>query len=986
MGFDLLREDFEADWVPGELEDPRNPNSKPGHRAIRVEQQSGQAYLEYNGSHFNPPGWTSFYRHGLPVPHDAKNTVGYAAPEIRHAEASNPDRYRSGRRGQVCFTFSKVHDAGLFKRVATKKGQELELTAFAHAWSNKWGTAYTSKPGWSDGAGYDQVAIPKGDTDNGDLMNFTFYLGIDPDGGEDPFGPGVIWSKGMHIYNGFAPVGPLTVKANGDVATVFLRSVVLWASKHCDAYWEDVLLSVVKEPDPDPDPVPGHDYGSDVGIHYLTTGNVLNFQELLLQYDTRFKVVKGVSDWGAIKEIKKRDPKVITVGRVFSDKEGVGEANDPFVDTYAVAMGLMGEINLVMSGDPELRSAVDYWEVCNEPLGGGSSSESYARLARIMNQCMTIAEERDLKLGLFAFNAGTPEYVDMLAMADTGVFGKAKAGGHILTLHEGQLGEGPIDESVGEIIPGAPPVTGAGSMVFRFKYLYQILEQRDEVIPLFVSEWYPGGQRDDIRDVAGRYIWYDNQARPLPYFMGFAAFTLGAAFGWEKREQTPYYHLVMDHMVAVREEQNWGADPEPEPKRKGDPRLQYPRCYALLPPDADDAWAHAVVAASWNAHRWTVGSAADDAGIGYLDVREIVAVNPDNWGAGLDLKGLRGFFETHYPGVVVKMINALNPDDLYAKLSGRTFEDLEPLTEWPTERIDPPHKYKALMGAHFQTDIEGWLEWVKDTQPPIVVVFYAEAAIKVKAVSPNTIVLWRIWIDDEEQDRYLYMDNPVLAAREYLATFEGALLQEGMFIDYVTSLNERYTWDNDRTRRAALFDAAFAQEVYLLGMRVKAGILAGPVGYPNLAQVDLIRPAVEAACQYDAVILYHCYHMVVNGVSKLADRWLLDAGLFLDVLDPVFKSWGCEPLYLPGEIGPVGGDGTAWNMNAGWRAGSVYGGDLDKVFADMDVLNDIWNTWNYNNDDRFLGGALFTSGEGVGWDLYLYALLDLYQFTVRYYA
>lgn len=97
---------------------------------------------------------------------------------------------------------------------------------------------------------------------------------------------------------------------------------------------------------------------------------------------------------------------------------------------------------------------------------------------------------------------------------------------------------------------------------------------------------------------------------------------------------------------------------------RGEPRVQYPRTYVLLPPGANAAWAHAVVLACWDSKRYTVGGSADDAGVGNLDARNVIAVNPDRWPAGLF-----DFFTEHYPGVEVSGIYADTPGQLERILS-----------------------------------------------------------------------------------------------------------------------------------------------------------------------------------------------------------------------------------------------------------------------------------------------------------------------------
>ena len=107
-----------------------------------------------------------------------------------------------------------------------------------------------------------------------------------------------------------------------------------------------------------------------------------------------------------------------------------------------------------------------------------------------------------------------------------------------------------------------------------------------------------------------------------------------------------------------------GFESAPAPTvRRGVPRAQYERTYVLLPPDADASWALAVVDGTWDQFRYTVGSSADDAGIGDLDARRVIAVNPGKWPSDL-----RAFFAEHYPGVAYVPIEAASPADLVRKL------------------------------------------------------------------------------------------------------------------------------------------------------------------------------------------------------------------------------------------------------------------------------------------------------------------------------
>jgi murein DD-endopeptidase MepM/ murein hydrolase activator NlpD len=62
--------------------------------------------------------------------------------------------------------------------------------------------------------------------------------------------------------------------------------------------------------------------------------------------------------------------------------------------------------------------------------------------------------------------------------------------------------------------------------------------------------------------------------------------------------------------------------------------------------------------------RSTTGFSPDDAGIGDLDDKTAVVVNPDAWGGGIE-----EFFDTHYPGTQYEPIEADNPFQLQGRLA-----------------------------------------------------------------------------------------------------------------------------------------------------------------------------------------------------------------------------------------------------------------------------------------------------------------------------
>ena len=109
--------------------------------------------------------------------------------------------------------------------------------------------------------------------------------------------------------------------------------------------------------------------------------------------------------------------------------------------------------------------------------------------------------------------------------------------------------------------------------------------------------------------------------------------------------------------------------PNPSPaaffcRTSGLPREPYRRTYVLFPPDAGKPWVLAAVRATWDTHRFTIGGSADDAGIGDLDDRCVIVINPDSWSGDMT-----EFFDTYYPGTRVLPMSADTPEQLGHLLS-----------------------------------------------------------------------------------------------------------------------------------------------------------------------------------------------------------------------------------------------------------------------------------------------------------------------------
>jgi hypothetical protein len=191
-------------------------------------------------------------------------------------------------------------------------------------------------------------------------------------------------------------------------------------------------------------------------------------------------------------------------------------------------------------------------------------------------------------------------------------------------------------------------------------------------------------RHDNEPDKADYYfrqlVWYDEELQRDDYVVGATIFSWGsygppwAAFDVAGTD-------VAKKLIAYTQQNpahSFDYVRFSTAQSRGRPREQYERAYVLLPPEADATWARAVVQATWNERRWTVGSSADDAGIGDLNSRSVLAVNPALWPNDLE-----AFFQEHYPGVFYLGVEADSPVALREHLSAMPPLQHVPVSPFP---------------------------------------------------------------------------------------------------------------------------------------------------------------------------------------------------------------------------------------------------------------------------------------------------------------
>jgi len=205
-------------------------NASPNYDNWTRDTFNGTQYSEI----FSPEGWVTWWQEGE-----------FGRPEChvipKEHPFLNPVRIYSGYYAAKCFTYSRRQNAGHFQVVRNvAPGTVVEASYYAHAWS----------------CGEDTNEA----LSCGDPYSFYFRVGIDPNGGTDPFSPNIVWSQAYYHYDKFGLVGPLqaTVGASGAV-TFFTNHHGKWPNQHNDAYTDHMVLQVVSqgtpaEPTPEPPP------------------------------------------------------------------------------------------------------------------------------------------------------------------------------------------------------------------------------------------------------------------------------------------------------------------------------------------------------------------------------------------------------------------------------------------------------------------------------------------------------------------------------------------------------------------------------------------------------------------------------------------------------------------------------------------------------------------------------------------------------------
>jgi hypothetical protein len=143
-------------------------------------------------------------------------------PEFKKSVESH--RVHGGSSSQQWFCFWHACSAGIYQTFATTPGKRCEVGAYVYAWSN-----------------YDHDSTSELDSAD-DKANATWIIKVDPNGGTNAFGTGLLQSRAFTyddgIYDQFVKIN-FVFTAQSSSATVFFENQRIWPIPNNDSFVDD---------------------------------------------------------------------------------------------------------------------------------------------------------------------------------------------------------------------------------------------------------------------------------------------------------------------------------------------------------------------------------------------------------------------------------------------------------------------------------------------------------------------------------------------------------------------------------------------------------------------------------------------------------------------------------------------------------------------------------------------------------------------------
>lgn len=345
-----------------------------------------------------------------------------------------------------------------------------------------------------------------------------------------------------------------------------------------------------------------------------------------------------------------------------------------------------------------------------------------------------------------------------------------------------------------------------------------------------------------------------------------------------------------------------------------------------------------------------------------------------------------------------------NVRDKYAGVeSWRLIRKASSITPVPPPPPPPlPPRIKA--SPHMQRAFDKWpnvLARAVAAGKPIAAVKVVDDGMQkieeIRAISPQTLTIFRKANPPEGLDYFIYADDPfgALNKSSFATVFDEAAELGYDVIE--TPINESIgTNDIDVVKATVKFDVAYARWCReRSGGRVAPGIINPGPGNPDHGyETSLLVPAALAAIEHGGYLMPHTY-FPVHPEPGISERWMESPQVQLDYhLRPVlswletFEDHGIDTSkvkFVFGEGSPcgahindVGLPGGFKDAGCGWRRWDALGGNLDRCL-NLNVAYEVL----CQKYDNVVAWTIFTSGRAnwthfqweAEWELLLDRLL-----------
>lgn len=276
-----------------------------------------------------------------------------------------------------------------------------------------------------------------------------------------------------------------------------------------------------------------------------------------------------------------------------------------------------------------------------------------------------------------------------------------------------------------------------------------------------------------------------------------------------------------------------------------------------------------------------------------------------------------------------------------------------------------------MIGFHGQKPINNWLDAIKElpANAPVLAVDDVHMLRDAKSANPNALTIFRKeW--NHNQGFAPDYEQAKQKARDYFNSFiDGTWQQQELwrYVDIVKEWNEYVaTSQNEAERQLIITWLKAVTTVWNEEYRGKpiCGNRDIPLACLSVAIGNDIDPRyAKIIADSNNIISYHNYTHFDFGTRDPQD-WQYHSGRW-SFMDAQFKAQGITAKWISTEGGPYAG------VDDGWKSSKVLNGNLQRYIDEcVKYQIDKIAAWNKENNNRYLGGVLFTFGNTGSWPLY----------------